>query len=286
MGGDECAKNFWEKQDDIKALMQKEKLKDLHEVQSYFVKRVEKIIASKGKKMMGWDEILEGGVAPNAAVMSWRGEKGGIEASSLKHPVVMSPSTYAYLDYNQGEAYVEPPIYASLRLKKTYQFDPVPQGADAAYILGGQANLWTEQIPSMRSLEYMLWPRGLAIAESVWSSPNAKNWESFVAKVEHQFSQFDKAGIKYARTIYDPIITTKKDNDGNIWVSMESEVPNLNIHYSFDETHPDNFYPKFEKAVAIPKDAIHLKVITYRNGKQMGRQIDLPVSELLKRATK
>ncbi len=118
VGGDECPKNFWEKSDAIKALMKKEKLKTQEEVQSYFEKRVEKIIESKGKKVIGWDEILEGGLAPNAAVMSWRGIKGGIEAAKMGHEVVMSPTTFAYLDYMQGDAVMEPPVYATLRLQK------------------------------------------------------------------------------------------------------------------------------------------------------------------------
>ena len=118
-----------------------------------FEKRVEKIVQSKGKKLIGWDEILEGGLAPSATVMSWRGIKGGIAAAKMQHLVVMSPTTFAYLDYCQGEPYVEPPMYATLRLNQTYKFDPVPEGVDAKFILGGQANLWTEQIPRMRAVE-------------------------------------------------------------------------------------------------------------------------------------
>ncbi len=284
MGGDETARNFWEKSDAVKALMNKEKLKNLDEVQSYFVKRVEKIIESKGKKLMGWDEILEGGLPPNAAVMSWRGEKGGIEAAKQNHKVVMSPTTYAYLDYNQGDAYMEPPIYASLRLNKTYQFDPVPAGVDPKMILGGQANLWTEQLPGIRSAQYMMWPRGFAIAESVWSPKEKKNWPDFISRVEKQFERLDMAQTKYARTIYDPIITAKKGEGTEIIIEMKGEIDGLDIYYSFDETHPDNFYPKYTGPLTIPKDALHLKVITYRNGKLMGRQIDLPIAELKKRA--
>src|SRR6188768_1858594 len=168
MGGDETARNFWEKSDAIKALMKKENLKSLDEVQSYFVKRVEKIINSKGKKMIGWDEILEGGLAPNAAVMSWRGLEGGIEAAKMNHPVVMSPTSFAYLDYMQGEPLAEVHVYAALRLNKAYKFDPLPEGVNPKLILGGQANLWTEQIPNYRTVQYMLWPRAFAIAESVW----------------------------------------------------------------------------------------------------------------------
>ncbi|HEX2532358.1 MAG TPA: beta-N-acetylhexosaminidase, partial [Chitinophagaceae bacterium] len=145
MGGDETAKNFWEKNPQILALMKKEKLKNMDEVQSYFVKRVEKIVASKGKKVIGWDEILEGGLAPNAAVMSWRGLKGGIQAAKMGHEVVMSPTTFAYIDYMQGDPVIEPRVYASLRLNKAYQFEPLPDSVDPKYIKGGQANLWTEQ---------------------------------------------------------------------------------------------------------------------------------------------
>ena len=130
MGGDETARNFWEKSAAIKALMKKENLKNLDEVQSYFVKRMGKIIESKGKKMIGWDEILQGGLAPGAAVMSWRGMKGGIEAAKMGHEVVMTPTDFVYIDYMQGDKVLEPPVYATLRLKKSYQFEPVPEGVD------------------------------------------------------------------------------------------------------------------------------------------------------------
>ena len=127
MGGDEAAKNLWEKSPAIKTLMQKQGLKDMHEVQSYFVKRVAKIIESKGKKMMGWDEILEGGLPPNATVMSWRGMKGGTEAAKMGHQVIMAPSDFVYVDLMQGDPIVENTVYSSVRLSKTYQFDPIPK---------------------------------------------------------------------------------------------------------------------------------------------------------------
>jgi hexosaminidase len=284
MGGDECAKNFWEKSDKVKALMQKEGLKDMHEVQSYFVKRVEKIIQSKGKKMIGWDEILEGGLAPNAAVMSWRGTKGGIEAAKLNHPVVMSPTTFAYLDYAQGERLAEPPIYATLRLNQTYKFDPLPEGVNPKLILGGQANLWTEQIQNYRTVQYMLWPRGLAIAESVWSPLEKKNWNNFVGRVEKHFERMDMQQMKFSKSMYDPIITSTLEDKDVLKVQMENEVPGLDIFYSFDETNPDQFYPKYTTELTVPKDAANLKVVTYRNGQFIGRQLNLPVEELKKRA--
>jgi hexosaminidase len=284
VGGDECARNFWEKSDAIKALMQKENLKNLDEVQSYFEKRVEKIVESKGKKIIGWDEILEGGLAPNAAVMSWRGIKGGIEAAKMGHEVVMSPTTFVYIDYMQGDASFEPPVYATLRLNKTYEFEPVPDGVDPKFIKGGQGNLWTEQVYNMRHAEYMTWPRGLAIAEAVWSPKNKRNWDDFAGRVEKQFGRFDVAQIKFAPSIYDPIIKARKNGDSLVMVEMETEIKRLNIYYSFDNSFPDNFYPKYTEPVIVPKDASLMRVITYRDGKPIGRMISIPVSDLKKRA--
>lgn len=284
MGGDETARNFWEKNDQIKALMKKENLKNLDEVQSYFVKRVEKIIASKGKKMIGWDEILQGGLAPNAAVMSWRGMKFGIEAAKLGHEVVMSPTEFAYLDYMQGDAIMEPPVYASLRLKKAYQFEPLPEGINANLIKGGQANLWTEQVYNMRHAQYMIWPRAFAIAEALWSPKEKRNWNDFVPRVEKQMERYDVAGIKYAPSMYDAIFEVRKKDTATIIVSLSTEVEGLKIHYSFDNSFPDNFYPAYTTPLTVPKDATAMKVITYRNDKPIGRMMVMPITELRKRA--
>ena len=284
MGGDETARNFWEKSDAIKALMKKENLKNLDEVQSYFTKRVEKIINSKGKKMIGWDEILDGGLAPNAAVMSWRGMKGGIAAAKMGHEVVMSPTTYAYIDYMQGDGIIEPPVYASLRLSKTYEFEPVPEGVDAKYIKGGQANLWTEQVYNMRHAEYMTWPRAFSIAETVWSPKEKKNWNKFVSKVEDHFKRFDYAQTKYAPSMYEPDFKFTKNDKNRITVEMKSEVQGVSVHYTFDNSFPDNFYPAYSKPVEIPIDASTMKVITYRGDKQVGRLIVFPIAEMKKRA--
>lgn len=284
IGGDETFKGFWEKSAAIKALMQREKLKDMHEVQSYFVKRVAKIVASKGKKMMGWDEIMEGGLAPDAAVMSWQGDKGGIAASKMKHPVVMSPNSYAYVDLYQGDPLAEPPTYGMVRLKKSYEFNPFPAGADTAYILGGQANLWSERLHTVRHAEYMLWPRGWAIAESVWSHPAKKSWNNFVQRVEQHFVRFDSAGIGYSRSMYDPMVMVKAVKDTTIEIELSTEVENLQIHYSFDEFPPDGYYPVYREPLRFPLGASTLMLQTYRNGKPVGKLMRLPLVELRKRA--
>jgi hexosaminidase len=285
MGGDECAKDFWKKNPAILALMKKEGLKDMHEVQAYFVKRVEKILESKGKKLIGWDEILEGGLPESATVMSWRGTKGGIKAAQLGHKVVMSPSTYAYLDLYQGDPISEPPTYGMVRLRDSYNFDPVPEGVDAKFILGGQANLWTEQLQNMRAVQYMLWPRALAIAESVWSPKNKKDWNNFIGRVETTFGRMDEAGMKYSRSMYDPLFKASWSK-GQVKLDFSTELDNLDIYYSYDGSNPDNHYPKYSTSLIVPKDASTVKVVTYRNGKQVGKQIDMPVTELEKRAGK
>jgi hexosaminidase len=284
MGGDETARNFWEKSEDIKQLMKKENLKNLDEVQSYFVKKVEKIIQSKGKKLIGWDEILDGGLAPNAAVMSWRGMKGGIEAAKMGHEVVMSPTTYCYIDYMQSDAITEPPVYATLRLNKAYEFEPVPDGVDAIYIKGGQANLWTEQVYNYRHLQYMVWPRAMATAEAVWSPKSKRNWDNFVSKTEYHFTRFDAAEKNYSPAVYDPIFKVNKGKNNEIQVDLVTEISGLNIHYSFDNSFPDIFYPKYKQPLTVPKDATAMKVITSANGKLKGRMIVMPVAELKKRA--
>lgn len=286
MGGDETAKNNWAKSAEIKALMQKENLKSQEEVQSYFVRKVEKIMQSKGKKLMGWDEILEGGLAPDAAVMSWRGVKGGAEAAKQKHPVVMSPSSHNYLDYYQGEATAEGAVYAGLRMKKTYGFEPVPEGVEEKYILGNQGNLWSEQLQNIRNVEYMAWPRLMAIAEVAWSPKTSKDWNRFTNKVESHFAILDTLKIKYAKSIYDPIVTTTLNTKGELYAHMEGEINGLDFYYSIDESMPDNYSHHFNAPILIPEDVTILRVMSYQNGKPIGKLLNIPLAALKQRAVK
>src|SRR6185312_4051962 len=258
MGGDECNKAWWAKSDSVKALMQRENLKTYEEVQSYFEKRLEKIVESKGKKFIGWDEIIEGGLGPNAAVMSWRGMKGGTIAAKAGHEVVMSPTTFAYLDYMQSDRVMEPHVYATLRLNKSYEFEPVPDSVDAKLILGAQANLWTEQVYNMRQVEYMTWPRGMAIAEVAWSPKEKKNWDNFYPKVEKHFARLNEAEIKYAPSVYDPSFNPSMTTDSLLKIELVTEIPGLDIYYSFDNSYPDRFYPKYTEPLIAPKDATQL----------------------------
>ena len=287
MGGDEAPHNFWEKNEMIKDLMKREGLTRIEQVQNYFTKKVDSIVRSKGKKFIGWDEILEGGGVPTtAAVMSWRGMKGGIEAAKSGHEVVMSPTDFAYIDYMQGDVAMEPRIYASLPLSKTYQFEPLPVGVDPKYIKGGQANLWTEQVYNMRHAEYMTYPRALAIAESVWSPQSKKSWKHFLNKVESHFERLDQAEIKYAPSVYEPKFNLSTNNQGLLQIAMETEAPDVSIHYTFDNSFPDNYYPVYKQALIPPKDAVMLRVVSYRGKKQMGRMISVPIADLELRAGK
>ena len=285
IGGDECFHDFWEKDPNCQALMKKNNLKDTHELQSYFVKRVEKIINKKGKTLIGWDEILEGGLAPNATVMSWRGMKGGIEAAKLKHDVVMSPTTFAYLDYTQGDQSVEQPIYASLSLKKTYSFEPVPDSTDAKYILGGQGNLWTEQIQNYRHALYMTYPRTFAIAETMWSPKEKKDWDGFMNRTESHFQRFDIANLKVSKAVYDAIVTPTKDGEKLI-CEMGNDLKGVDIFYTTDNSFPDKFSPKYTTPIEVPTGPVTLKVATYRNGQPLGRMLSISRIDLEKRVKK
>ncbi len=285
VGGDECYKGYWAENADCQQLMKKLGIRHVEDLQGYFMNRVEAILKSKGKKLIGWDEILDGGISPEATVMSWRGIKGGIEAAKMGHDVVMSPTTFAYLDYVQGDHTVDPSIYAGLRLKKCYSFEPVPEGVDAKYVLGGQGNLWTEQIPTLRYAQYMTFPRAWALAEVYWSPKESKNWDNFIRRVETQFERSDVAGLNYSKAIYDPIVTTSLKS-GKLLVTMEAEAPGLEIYYTIDDAMPDNFTAKYSQPVQLPNGPITLRVIAYRAGKPIGHLITLKRDELEKRETK
>ncbi|WP_018619895.1 beta-N-acetylhexosaminidase [Spirosoma luteum] len=282
VGGDECYKGYWAQDPGCQALMKKLNIRHVEDLQGYFMGRVEKILTAKGKKLLGWDEILEGGISPGATVMSWRGIKGGIEAAKEGHNVVMTPTTFAYLDYNQGEVTIDPPIYATLRTSKSYSYEPVPDGVDAKYILGGQGNLWTEQIPTLRYAEYMTYPRAWALSEVFWSPKEAKSWPDFVKRVETHFDRADVAQINYSKAIYDAIVKTSMNN-GKLRLELGSEAPGLDLYYTIDDTMPDSFSTRYNQPIDLPEGPVTLRVITYRNGKPIGHLITLSRDALQKR---
>lgn len=204
IGGDESPKANWERCPNCQARIKKEKLSDEHELQSYFVQRMEKYINGKGKQIIGWDEILEGGLAPNATVMSWRGEKGGIEAAQQHHDVIMTPTTYNYFDYYQSEDTDNEPLAIGgfLPLEKVYSYNPIPDELDKeeeSFVLGAQGNVWTEYMKTEDQVEYMTFPRMTALSEVVWSPQESRSWEDFKERLEHLAKRYDVLDIDYAK---------------------------------------------------------------------------------------
>jgi hexosaminidase len=203
IGGDECPKIQWKESRFAQDLIKKENLKDEHGLQSYVIKRIDKFITSKGRRMIGWDEILEGGLSPNATVMSWRGIQGGITAAKENHDVIMTPTTHVYLDYYQADPKtVNQPVAITghLEISKTYSFDPTPDeltADQATHILGVQGNLWTEYVKTPAYAEYMLFPRAVAVAELGWTSRENKNFEDFSRRLVVHKKRLDYLGVNY-----------------------------------------------------------------------------------------
>lgn len=284
IGGDECYKDFWHTCPRCQARMKAEGLKNENELQSYFIHRMEALLKEKGKKLIGWDEIIEGGLAPEATVMSWRGMAGGIKAAQAGHHVVMTPDNHCYLDLWQGEPSVEPDTYSMCRLSDSYAFNPVPDGVAPEMILGGQGNLWAESVPTFHHAEYMLWPRGWALAEVLWSGPGRAEWNRFYPRVEQHFLRADKAGVNYARSMYNAIVTPYRTEGDTLEIELTSELPDTDIYYTWDNTDPDLCTPRYTAPLRVPKNATWLRVVTYRGDRQAGKVITLPVTELEKRA--
>lgn len=203
IGGDECPKEAWKKCPKCQARIQAESLKDEHELQSYFIKRIDKFLTGKGRRLIGWDEILEGGLAPNAMVQSWRGIKGGIEAARQSHDVIMSPTTHCYIDYG----------YTSISVDKAYSFEPVPEELtekEARHILGLEGNIWTEGVPTQDRLDFQVYPRLTALAEAAWSPKEARDWQDFEPRLNIHLRRLDLLGVKYGKDDLGPIMKDAK----------------------------------------------------------------------------
>ncbi len=207
IGGDEAPKKEWEESAQAQAVIKREGLKDEHELQSYFIQRIEKFLNENGRQIIGWDEILEGGLAPNATVMSWRGSKGGIEAAKQGHDVVMTPNDHLYFDYYQSKNEDEPlGIGGFVPVEKVYSFNPVPEELseeEAKHILGAQANLWTEYIKTTDHVEYMVLPRLTALSEVNWTPSAKKDWEGFLSRLEVMKERYEALDYNYATHVFE-----------------------------------------------------------------------------------
>lgn len=269
VGGDEAPKSHWEKCPNCQARMKKEGLKDEHELQSYFIQRMEKYLNAKGRKLIGWDEILEGGLAPNAVVMSWRGEAGGIEAAKQNHDVIMSPGNPLYFDQFQGDPASEPvAIGGPNTLKEVYDYDPVPKelnSEQAKHVLGAQANVWTEYIATSQHVEYMVLPRMLALSEVVWSPKESKNWNNFNERLQSHFKAFQQKGWNYSPGNFKVDIKPVSQS-GHLFVELSAEAYGGELYYTLDGSQPTLQSAKYKAPIGITGSAV-LKAVTVVGGK-------------------
>ncbi len=243
IGGDEVPKTRWKVCPVCQQTMKKNHLKDEHELQSYFIKKIDTYVTSKGRNIIGWDEILEGGLAPNAAVMSWRGEEGGIAAAKQKHKVVMTPGSHCYFDHYQGNRHTEPlSIGGFTTIQKVYSYQPTPSvlsTEEKKFILGAQANVWTEYIATTDHVEYMAVPRLCALAEVLWSGDAKPGWQDFKSRLHAHFDFLAKMNVHYASSIFD-VTATRKIVDEEVEVTLESEYEEGTIQYQ----SPDGIKPQ------------------------------------------
>jgi len=275
VGGDEATKTNWESCPHCKKRIADEGLENVEELQSYFIKRMEKFINSKGKKLIGWDEILEGGLAPDATVMSWRGTKGGIEAAKHGNDVIMTPVGYCYFDYYQGPPEFEPVAGGSVTsVSKVYEFDPIVDELsedEAKHILGGQANVWAEHIPTEEHSQYMIFPRMTALSETLWSSKESRNWNDFSKRLRAMLKRFDLLDINYAKSSFN--ITSKvKANIENksIALTLHNEYSDANIKYALNNEELNSSSKSFTEPIIINKTTA-VNAVLFENNKPKGK---------------
>lgn len=278
VGGDEATKTNWAKCPHCKKRMKTEGLYDVEELQSYFIKRMEKFINSHGKKLVGWDEILEGGLAPDATVMSWRGVKGGVEAAKQGHDVVMTPGTHCYFDHYQGPQNEEPLAWGGYTpLSKVYTFDPIVEGMteeEANHVLGGQANLWSEQIKTELHSQYMIFPRLAALAETVWSPKELRDWNNFSERITSMFIRYEHLGINYAKSSYLVTANTQINLEEKVVeVSLKNEFPKSDIRYSIDGSELNSSSKKYDVSIKI-SETTNLKASLFEDEKPVGREFN------------
>jgi len=263
IGGDECPKTRWEECPKCQARMEAEGLDSEHELQSWFIRRIENFLHSQGRRLIGWDEILEGGLAPDATVMSWRGVAGGIEAAQQGHDVIMTPGTHCYFDHYQAGPVGEPlAIGGMTTLRKVYGFEPVPgelTETQAKHVLGAQGNVWTEYIATPEQVEYMILPRMCALAEVLWTPRSQREWAGFQDRLGTHLRRLSALGANYSRGSFRVSVTSRYDTEyGRQELLLESEQAAPSIVYTLDGSMPGTDSPRF--ATPIPcADSFTLK---------------------------
>jgi hexosaminidase len=267
VGGDESPKVHWKACPQCQARIKKEGLKDEHELQSWFIQRIEKYLNAKGRTLIGWDEILEGGLAPNAVVMSWRGEEGGIAAAKQKHFVIMTPQKPVYFDHTQTRSEDSVTIGGFNSIEAVYNYEPVPKeltGEAAKYVLGAQANVWTEYMKYPSKVEYMVFPRMSALSEVLWSPKQTRNWNSFENRLKMQFQRYGLWGANYSKAYYGVQATIlPTSNFDGVQLKLESKNKAAIIKYEAVNQHKAVNYTK---PIVINSNK-QIIVSSYANGK-------------------
>ena len=278
IGGDECPKVRWEASDFCQQLMRREGLKDEMELQSYFIRRIEKYLNANGRKLIGWDEILEGGLAPNATVMSWRGIEGGIAAARSGHQVIMSPTSHCYFDYYQAEHPDEPlAIGGLLPLEKVYSYEPVPaelSETEARYILGAQGNVWTEYIPTTEKLQYMVWPRASAMAEVGWTARERRNYADFAGRLWIHMERLRSNGVKPADHLNQVKADVQAGDGKGVRARLFTDAPGNTIRYTLDGRTPDAQSPVYETPILLEGE-VELNALPFMGDQVSGRAVAL-----------
>lgn len=261
IGGDEAAKNTWKTCPKCQALMKKEKLANVDELQSYMIRKAEEFLNSKGRRLIGWDEILEGGLAPEATVMSWRGEAAGFKSARMGHDVIMTPGNYMYFDFYQADPRHQPvAIGGYTPIRKVYSYNPIPQDSltaeEAKHFLGVQANTWTEYIPTPEHLEYMMFPRALAVAEIGWTPQEKRDWQDFKPRVNAHIPVLQRMGLNpfplSNELEFDMVVDTVKKE---IRVTMDAEKYPAEIHYTTDGSTPTASSPIYQEPIVVKDSA-------------------------------
>jgi len=276
IGGDEAKKTHWKTCPKCQKRLTSEGLADEHELQSWFIQKMEKYILAKGKRIIGWDEILEGGLAPEATVMSWRGEAGGISAAKAGHDVVMTPTSHVYFDYYQGDPKTEPQaIGGYLPLKKVYSYEPIPFELDKSehkYVLGAQANLWTEFVKTTDHAEYMVLPRMSALAEVLWSTRENRDWDNFQKRLQTLIPRFDALDWNYSHGSFLLEILPGLQHDESIEVEINSEQSDRDIRFTLDGTDPTSNSDIYTEKLILKQDS-KVRAAIFGDQQQLGRVI-------------
>lgn len=275
IGGDECPKKAWKKCAHCQALMKQEGLPDEEALQSWFIRRIDKFVSSRGRDIIGWDEILEGGLSDNATVMSWRGETGGIDAARLHHPVIMAPADYCYFDFYQAYPEQEPmAMKGFLPLDSVYAYEPLPAALtseEQGYIIGTQANIWGEYIQTPEYFEYMAFPRLLAMAEVQWTKPSRKDLWSFTRRLDREFKRLDYRNVNACRNFYEVNALGAWNKARQAYeVTLRTLCPDAEIHYALDDSVVTVSSAVYKAPLKLTEDAV-VYAVAYRNGRPLGR---------------